>query len=83
MVEDKFMKGRMKRTDKILLSPLNGEILIIMPDTDSTGAHIAQKRIENYITGNLPSFTAGVATFPEHGTSWKELVQFARERIED
>ncbi|MEE8381469.1 MAG: ATP-binding protein, partial [Thermodesulfobacteriota bacterium] len=83
MVKDKFMKGGVKRTDKILLSPLNGEILIIMPDTDSTGAHIAQNRIENHITGNLPSFTAGVATFPEHGTSWKELVQFARERIED
>jgi len=83
MVKDKFIEGRVKTADKIVLSPPNGEILLVMPDTDSTGAHITQKRIESYMTGDLPPFTAGVASFPEHGTSAEELVDFARERMGD
>ena len=81
MVRDKFIKGRVKAADKIVLSPPNGEILLLMPDTDSTGAHIAQKRIESYMTSELPPFTAGAATFPENGTSAEELVDCARKRL--
>jgi two-component sensor histidine kinase len=81
MVKDKFIEGRVKTTDKTLLSPVNGEILLLMPDSDSTGAHIAQKRIESYMTSELPPFTAGVASFPENGTSAEELVDCARKRL--
>jgi diguanylate cyclase (GGDEF)-like protein len=87
-----IIKGGIKKTDTVTASPLDGEILVLMPDTDSTGAETAQKRIEGYITGNKNlrenksyrlCFSSGTATFPEDGTSAEELIDRARERIDD
>jgi len=89
-IKDTIIKERVKKTDTVMLSSLHGEILLLMPDTDGAGAETAQKRIEDYITGNenliegksyRPTFISGMATFPENGTSAEELVDCARKRI--
>jgi len=88
--KEAIIKGGVKKTDTVMLSSLHGEILLLMPDTDGTGAETAQKRIEDYITGdkNLmegkscrPTFISGMATFPEDGTSAEELVDCASKCI--
>ena len=78
LVKDKIMKGRVKKTDIIVRSPVNGELLLIMCDTDSREATIVKERIEEYVTVDYPSFMVGTATFPEDGASAKEMVTFAR-----
>jgi len=90
MMKAKIIDGGVKKTDTIAMSPLHGEILLLMPDTDSMGAQIVQKRIEQNLIGNEiavgstqwnPTFISGMATFPENGTSAEELVDCARKRI--
>jgi PleD family two-component response regulator len=91
-IKDSIIKERVKKTDTVMLSSLHGEILLLMPDTYSTGAQIVQKRIEQNLIGNEiavgstqcnPTFISGMATFPEDGTSAEELVDRARGRIDD
>ncbi len=90
-VQDEFIEHSVKKTDKISLSPPNGEILLVLPNTDNKGAQVVQERIKGQITGKSiefggthyrPSFAAVVASFPEHGGSAKELVEFGRGHIE-
>ncbi|MBL7176161.1 MAG: PAS domain S-box protein [Desulfobacteraceae bacterium] len=89
-IKDTIIKGRVKKTDTILLSPRHGEILLLTPDTDSAGAQIVQKRINQYVGSNeildgsssyRPTFISSIATFPENGTSAEELVNRARKRL--
>jgi len=88
--KEAIIKEGVKKTDTVAVSPLDGEILVLMPDTDSMGAQTVQKRIEDYITGNKnliegksyrPTFISGMATFPEDGTSAEELVDRARKQL--
>jgi diguanylate cyclase (GGDEF)-like protein len=74
--KEAIIKEGVKKTDTVAVSPLDGEILVLMPDTDGTEASIAQKRMNKYIaeieiavngTRFRASFSAGVATFPEDG----------------
>ena len=93
IVKEKIEKKGIKFTDKINVSRYNGEIivLIIMPDTNRSGAQAAQARLKSYLTGieiavgeskYSCSFTSGVATYPDDAESAEELVDFAREKIE-
>jgi PAS domain S-box-containing protein/diguanylate cyclase (GGDEF)-like protein len=91
-VKDTMMEGRVKKTDTVALFPRHGEILLLMPHTDSPEAETAQERIEAYIIGNEisvggksyhPCFISGVATFPQDGTTGEELINRARQRIDD
>jgi len=89
-LKDRIVKEGVKKTDTVMLSSLHGEILLLMPDTDSMGAQIVQKRIEQNLIGNEiavgstqwnPTFISGTATFPEDGGSAEELVNCARKRL--
>jgi PAS domain S-box-containing protein/diguanylate cyclase (GGDEF)-like protein len=85
-----IIKGGIKKTDTVAVSSLDGEILLLMPDTDATEASIGQKRINKYIaeieiavndTRFRVSFSVGVASFPEDGGSAEELVDRARKQL--
>ena len=78
LVKDKIMKGKVKKTDIIVGSPVDGELLLIMSDTDSREATIVKKRIEEYVTVDCPPFMVSTATFPKDGSSAKDMVAFAR-----
>jgi PAS domain S-box-containing protein len=89
-VKDTILKGRVKKTDTVVLAPTRGEILLILPETDGSDARIAQKRIGEYLASNettveensyRPSFISGTATFPGDGTSAEELVDRARKQL--
>ncbi len=91
MVKSNISKRGIKRTDEMVLFPPNGEMLLIMPDTDSAGAKIVRERIEKHLTNHemalgdrvyRTAFTASAATFPEHGKSAEELADFARNDIQ-
>jgi len=77
-----------KSTDKIEVSPLSNEIMLIAPDTDRVGAQALLKRILQNINmkgagiGDYSrSLITSIATYPEDGTSDKELIDFARGEI--
>ena len=77
-----------KSTDKIEVSPLSNEIMLIAPDTDRMGAQALLKRILQNINmkgagiGDYSrSLITSIATYPEDGTSDKELIDFARGEI--
>ena len=89
-VKEAIIKRGVKKTDTVIVSPLDGEILVVMPDTNGTGAEIVQRRIEDYITGNKNliegkpcqlCFISGTAIFPEDGTSSEELIDRVRKQL--
>ena len=78
-----------KRSDKIEAFPTNGEIILLMRDTDHTGTQAVQRRIEKYIAKEKIvieiykyslSFIAGHATFPKDGLTAEELLDTARKK---
>jgi CheY-like chemotaxis protein len=85
IVKERIISCGIKATDKIEMSPLSNEIILIVPDTDKLGAQALLKRIlhniekeEAAIGDCFRSLIASIATYPEDGTSDKELIEFAR-----
>ena len=77
-----------KVTDKIELAPSLHEVMLIAPDTDRVGAQALLRRIirninkEQAPVGDYSrSLIASIATYPEDGTSDKELIDCARAEI--
>ncbi len=88
-IKEKIISGGIKTTDKIAVSLPDNEIALILPDTVKSGAEQLQKRVMRYISGkedalNFVNCLIGfVATYPEDGTSAKELIEFARGNLEN
>jgi signal transduction histidine kinase len=85
IVKERIISCGIKATDKIEMSPLSNEIILIVPDTDKLGAQALLKRIlhniekeEAAIGDCFRSLITSIATYPEDGTSDKELIEFAR-----
>ncbi len=85
VVKERIISCGIKATDKIEVSPLSNEIILIVPDTDKLEAQALLKRIlhniakEEAAVGDcFRSLTTSIATYPEDGTSDKELIEFAR-----
>jgi PAS domain S-box-containing protein len=76
MVKENIISGGIKTTDKIAVSLPNNEIMLIMPETDSAGVQVVQKRIMRQYIGE--AIVVSAATYPEDGDSAEELVTFAR-----
>jgi signal transduction histidine kinase len=77
-----------KSTDKIEVSLLSNEIMLIAPNTDRAGAQKLLNRIlqhmnmkEAGVGDYTRSLIASIATYPEDGTSDNELIEFARGEI--
>ena len=90
VAKEKIIEGRIKKTDLINIAPWNGEIIVVMPDTDSTGSRIVQQRVDKDISGSEivvgntsygHLISAGIATFPEDGKSPEELLYVARKLL--
>ncbi len=86
-VRNHLLESGVKKTDKVEIANPKGEIILIMPETDHMGAQMAKKRVESYVATleiavgaqrTTPSFTIGVATFPEDGRTVKALIGSAR-----
>lgn len=93
MVKEKIAKKGIKTTDTLNVSRYNGEIivLLIMPDTNRSGAERVQERITQCITGieiavgeskYSCSFVSGVAIYPDDAKSAEELLVFATKKYE-
>jgi len=88
IVKERIVSFGIKATDKIAVSPLTNEIILIVPDTDKLGAQALLKRIFHNVSAQkaalgdcFHSIIASIATYSEDGTSDKELIEFARGEI--
>jgi signal transduction histidine kinase len=88
ILKEALISCGIKSTDKIEVSPLSNEIMLIAPDTDRAGAQKFLKRILQNINVKAAgvgdysrSLITSIATYPEDGTSDKELMDFARGEI--
>lgn len=86
-IRKNILEGGVKKNDKVEIVNPKGEIMLVMPETDHLGAQVARKRVGRYAATleiavgtqhTIPSFTIGVATFPEDGQTVKGLIGSAR-----
>lgn len=88
LIKDKIVSFGIKTTDKIDIYRPSNEIVLIMPDTDRNGAEALLGRVnknfskDEAVIGKYSHFfTTSIATYPDDGTTEKELVDFARGNI--
>jgi hypothetical protein len=77
-----------KVADKVEIAPPLNEVMLIAPDTDRAGAQALLRRIMRNINKEQAavrdysrSLITSIATYPEDGTTDKELIDFARAEI--
>jgi PAS domain S-box-containing protein len=80
--------GTVRNTDRMCGGPWDGEVVLLMRDTDRAGAQVVEKRIYEHMPRNAvgggevkydPILSAGVAMFPADGQTPEELLRVARE----
>lgn len=87
LIIDKFKK-QLRTTDSVNVND-NGDILIVLPTTDSNGASVVSEKVKNYIEEELSSinlkfsdvFYSVFVTFPDEGSDFITLMENCFKKI--
>jgi len=78
----RFLDRELRRTDLVLELGQNGEIILLLPETDLKKGHILAKRICAKIVAEFDvEVNCGLASFPEQALTFEELVKQAESQF--